>query len=728
MRLAKNIPAAVESFIGRNHDVCMVLRQLKERRLITLTGEPGIGKTAVAKFIANYIKSRKGEFIKNGVMFLNVINCSSAQMLKHKFVNAFREGLGKSITKRPDKKDTEILFSEVMNVVSNLEFLLIIDDAEDLLRTSKNMLKEFIETLFEASSTIKVLITSKIEMISFLGGINGVKGGVIKLKSLSLNASERLLCEKAGRNISREEKNKLMQMEPVRVHGGVKNAYQHLFETILSGHPIAIGLAANIFSTSSLEFLYETLAKSSLMNTLSQGTIGKATINEKLRFSLKLTLRLVNDKDVILFFNLMGYFPGGTVADAISIIWPKVKKKTTSADWKPYYHFLSKASFITKKKVKVNNDRIEVYSLVPMLKTLAEESRSIQERKKVHKFVTAYFVETLEKIMGRNSTSAKVNEQLMNELWYHEMNVWDCIYRALEIKKHAHSINTGTTQLNMDDSPRQSNAKELTFDEEKSKIEEESGPLDDLDYETLLDSYKEADDEKKQVDEDKIINKCIDKLKENVLPKKERKELKDRDLLKILTKHHKSPSQMKTIGKKADLKPSKQAEGDDFLNMIQRNIDKKLKKTVNTKVVDMIKNNKELNAIDKPKEEIYRRIAHKIFEAQEEHKLYNGEATTTVTVKGKQVKQVSTDAKVLILYVSNLILFSKKSDAVKAIDEYGKYFYDKSLCEANLRKLRALALMDTKVDLKTNGEVVQEFLKAKLIFEQTESDHGQAIC
>jgi hypothetical protein len=83
---------------------------------------------------------------------------------------------------------------------------------------------------------------------------------------------------------------------------------------------------------------------------------------------------------------------------------------------------------------------------------------------------------------------------------------------------------------------------------------------------------------------------------------------------------------------------------------------------------------------------------------------------------------------VLILYVSNLILFSKKSDAVKAIDEYGKYFYDKSLCEANLRKLRALALMDTKVDLKTNGEVVQEFLKAKLIFEQTESDHGQAIC
>ena len=65
-------------------------------------------------------------------------------------------------------------------------------------------------------------------------------------------------------------------MDPVRVHGGVKSAYHHLFEVILTGHPIAIGLAANIFSTSSLEFLYETLAKSSLMNTLAQGTIGKS--------------------------------------------------------------------------------------------------------------------------------------------------------------------------------------------------------------------------------------------------------------------------------------------------------------------------------------------------------------------------------------------------------------------------------------------------------------------
>jgi len=55
------------------------------------------------------------------------------------------------------------------------------------------MLKEFIEILFDASSTIRLLLTSKIEMVSFLGGISGIKGGSIKLKNLSLPASEKLL-------------------------------------------------------------------------------------------------------------------------------------------------------------------------------------------------------------------------------------------------------------------------------------------------------------------------------------------------------------------------------------------------------------------------------------------------------------------------------------------------------------------------------------------------------
>lgn len=194
-------------------------------------------------------------------------------------------------------------------------------------------------------------------------------------------------------------------MQPDRIHGGLKSAYHHLFEVILGGHPIAINLAANIFSAGGLEFLYETLAKSSLMNTLSQGTIGKATINNKLRFSLKLTLRLLKDKDVFVFFNLMGYFPGGIEGEVINLLWSKIKRKATTSNWQQYYHFLAKASLMTKKNVKINKETHELYTLVPMLKTLAEESRSIQERKKVHRHVTTYFAKVLDDIFDVNSVN-----------------------------------------------------------------------------------------------------------------------------------------------------------------------------------------------------------------------------------------------------------------------------------------------------------------------------------
>ena len=711
--------------IGRNNDICQTLRELTKTRLITLTGEPGIGKTSVAKYIANFVKSRNTEIVKNGVIFMNVINCSSTPMLKHKFVNAFREGLGKAIIKSPDRKDTESLFSEVMSTISEIEVLLIIDDAEDLLRTSKNMLKEFIELLFEASSRIKVLLTSKIELISFLGGINGVKGRVIKLKPLTLMASEKLLAEKSGRVITREEKNKLQQMQPEKMHGAFKSAYQHLFDAILGGHPIAISLAANIFSASSLKFLYETLAKSSLMNTLAQGTIGKSTINTKLRFSLKLTLRLVKDKDVFIFFNLMGYFPGGIVSEGIDDLWSKVKRKSSSSDWMQYYHFLAKASLMNKKKVKVNEVQHEVYMLVPMLKTLAEESRGIPERKKVHRQVTNYFNKILKEILNQNSTTKKVTKKLMNTLWYHEMNIWDCIYRALEIKKHNESINTGTTKLESDQNGQNDN-----HDEEKTKIEEESGSLNDDDYEMILETCKEISHDKAEKNEDGIISKLIDTFKGSIMPNmpKLKKDLKDADLLKIIGDNSRPQNHIKMMGRKTQKRTKSDTTEDNPLASLKRNIDKNLKKQVNNKVVDLIENSSELNSIDKPKEAVYQKVAHKIYEAQEEHKLYMGETMTTVSIKGKQMKQVGSDAKILILYISNLLLFYKKTDAIKTIDEYGQYFYDKNLCEANLRKLRGLALMDAKSDMKANREAVHEFMKAKVIFEQYNSDHGQAIC
>lgn len=68
----KNLPSKPAPFVGRNQDVRRVLQILKEgKRLITITGEPGIGKTTVAHAVIHYLKERNEELIKNGVVFLS---------------------------------------------------------------------------------------------------------------------------------------------------------------------------------------------------------------------------------------------------------------------------------------------------------------------------------------------------------------------------------------------------------------------------------------------------------------------------------------------------------------------------------------------------------------------------------------------------------------------------------------------------------------------------------
>ena len=65
---------------------------------------------------------------------------------------------------------------DIIEILRNLkyDFLLILDDAEDLLKTGKEILKEFLELIFEKGAKIKVILVSQIDLGSFVGGISGV--------------------------------------------------------------------------------------------------------------------------------------------------------------------------------------------------------------------------------------------------------------------------------------------------------------------------------------------------------------------------------------------------------------------------------------------------------------------------------------------------------------------------------------------------------------------------
>ena len=81
----------------------------------------------------------------------------------------------------------------------------------------------------------------------------------------------------------------------------------------------------------------------------------------------------------------------------------------------------------------------EVYKLVPMLKSMTESLVSESEKKRAHDTITAHHVFILKEILKENSLSKnferpKAEEAVSNLLWFHEPNIWDCIFRSLEIK------------------------------------------------------------------------------------------------------------------------------------------------------------------------------------------------------------------------------------------------------------------------------------------------------
>ena len=186
-------------------------------------------------------------------------------------MSTVEEGTGYQIVNKAERKDTMQIFKEMLRFLKDMDMLVVIDNAEELLIIDKDILKEFLEKLFEYSTSIKVLLTSKIEPVAYLGGISGVKDGVIRLKPLNTQFSERLLSEKAGKVIPKDERIALQKREPELVHGGFKNAYQHLFESVLGGNPVAISLAGSLYSNNKLNDLYETLVKSTLIDPLSKG-------------------------------------------------------------------------------------------------------------------------------------------------------------------------------------------------------------------------------------------------------------------------------------------------------------------------------------------------------------------------------------------------------------------------------------------------------------------------
>ncbi len=120
-------------------------------------GEPGIGKTRVAKAVANFLKFQNLPFLTNGVLFISPQNISSLEQLEAQFLSEFLKGLEKkSLSFKSYQKLIEYLED---NRCGNL--LVILDNVEEVLNVDATILKNFIDNLSTRLKEVKVLMTSK---------------------------------------------------------------------------------------------------------------------------------------------------------------------------------------------------------------------------------------------------------------------------------------------------------------------------------------------------------------------------------------------------------------------------------------------------------------------------------------------------------------------------------------------------------------------------------------
>jgi predicted ATPase/DNA-binding winged helix-turn-helix (wHTH) protein len=140
--LSERIPASLTRAIGRSDTVEMLAAQLPERRLVTLVGPGGIGKTTVAVALANATSST----YTDGAYFVDL-----APVLNPEFVAAT---VGKTLGLADGPENAT---SRISSFIRDKRLLIVFDNCEHVLAATSSM----IEHLLNVSAGLRVLATCR---------------------------------------------------------------------------------------------------------------------------------------------------------------------------------------------------------------------------------------------------------------------------------------------------------------------------------------------------------------------------------------------------------------------------------------------------------------------------------------------------------------------------------------------------------------------------------------
>ena len=222
--LTQPLPSPPPDFEGREVDIHRVIMTLFSRRLVSVVGEDGVGKSSLSAAVCNYLSDRcvfedgifysrcqgiftheallkalHGALLKSTVKMNTRVRTFASTMNATPFSMSQSNQFSTINQVTADKEDSMYMMEElIVNCFGSLRCLLVLDHINELLRSDDAVtdLKMFLSRVFSKCKFIKILLTSTESLSS---GVQQLSSGLIeysvKLGPLSLRNSLRLFAK-----------------------------------------------------------------------------------------------------------------------------------------------------------------------------------------------------------------------------------------------------------------------------------------------------------------------------------------------------------------------------------------------------------------------------------------------------------------------------------------------------------------------------------------------------
>ena len=289
-----NLPVPLTSFIGREKEIDEVISLLNEKRLLTLTGSGGVGKTRLAIKCAGKVFTR----FKDGVWWVDLVSLTDASLVPQavaKVVNVHE------VSDRP-------LLQTLIEHFRSKQTLIVLNNCEHLISACAQLADQ----LLSACAELKILTTSR-EALDILGET------IWQVPSLTLPDTQSALTAKT-----------LSEFESVRLFIDRALSVQPACELTdltagpvakicrrLSGMPLAIELAAARTKIMTPDEIAMRL--NDCFDLLTAGSRTALPRHQTLRATIDWSYDLLSETESILFRRL-SVFVGGFTLEAAEAV------------------------------------------------------------------------------------------------------------------------------------------------------------------------------------------------------------------------------------------------------------------------------------------------------------------------------------------------------------------------------------------------------------------------